>query len=192
MPDASPGLHSSSLPVCMVEMAEHAALRAVRPETHHVAMAIGAALEAVVGARHFARHRRQPASWCSRRCCSPRSKLIRVRIGGTGAVSLPVRRREEREAIALVEAQIEMELRALHRRVHHVAGAGRGAAEPAQSSARAAARKHRDHGLAVGMPLIERPALLDHVEIGREREERDHDMRFGHARNRGPSAPTAR
>ncbi len=73
-----------------------------------------------------------------------------------------------------------MDLRSLGHCVHHVAGGGVGTAEPADILGRPVARDHGHNGLLVRMVLVERPALLQHLQVRDQRKEGEDGVGLGH------------
>ncbi len=113
---------------------------------------------------------------------------MRVRNGGTGAVVFARGRGEERETVAFVETQIEMDLRPVAIGIEHVARARRRTLEPANVLRRPTVTRHEgDVHFLVGMPLVVRSTSLGDLEVRDQREEREHhpfvrDCEIVHAR----------
>ena len=83
---------------------------------------------------------------------------------------------EERKAVAVVQAQIQVHGVTVRDRVHHVPGADRRALEPAHLIGAAASRYHGIEALLLRMPLVVGPAGLHDLQVRDQREERDDDM----------------
>ena len=113
---------------------------------------------------------------------SERSKVNCVRMGGRVGKRLAGRGGEKVETRTVIETDVEMKLRTILIRIHHVARAHSGTAEPANVSRRAVSRDNGDPGFLIRMPLIERAAALDHFHIGDEGEEREHRVIWRHGK----------
>ncbi|MEJ0006420.1 MAG: hypothetical protein WDM77_08675 [Steroidobacteraceae bacterium] len=75
---------------------------------------------------------------------------------------------EEIEAIAIVQAQIQLHGVAVRERIHHMPGTHGGALEPAHLAAATASGHHRKEAVLFRMPPVVGAAGFDDGEIGDE------------------------
>ena len=140
---------------------------------YHVAVLVTVPLVPVVGARQLARDARQRPQGIGRFAVREVEGELR-QDGRRRRERLARRGRKKVEARAVIEADIEVDLRAVLIRIHHVAGAHGGTPEPADVARGAVARHDRHLRLFIRMPLVKRRSALDRFDVGDEGEERKH------------------